>query len=191
MANNVALPSSHAPLVGEGGLTTPQYYKFFLSVANSVLGTASEADITALQSEITALQQAIANLPAQDYPTLRVTPPIVSIGLLQNGLTILSINTANSVDQSTGSLQLLNDTASPGNTYFYGTGPTGTKGWNTIAAALAAGTNITLSTGSDGVTTINSTASGGILPVVTGGVQNAQPTFVYFDDGSLMYAEAA
>lgn len=102
-----------------------------------------------------------------------------------------SVLVSGSLGAGNAQTSLVNDSATPGNTYYYGTGPTGTKGWNTIASTLAAGTNITLSTGSDGVTTINSTASGGVLPMVTGGVQNAQPTFVYFDDGSLMYAEAA
>lgn len=50
---------------------------------------------------------------------------------------------------------LVNDVINPGNTYYYGTGPTGIKGWATIASAFtAAQPGIELVTGADGVTDI-------------------------------------
>lgn len=60
-----------------------------------------------------------------------------------------------SVVAGSGIVQLVNDVAAPGNTYFYGTSNAGVKGWRTIASALTATQDgIELVTGADGVTDI-------------------------------------
>lgn len=52
-------------------------------------------------------------------------------------------------------IRLLGDESAPGNTYYYGTGPTGGKGWHTVASAFTATADgILLTTGADGVTDI-------------------------------------
>jgi hypothetical protein len=61
--------------------------------------------------------------------------------------------------------QLVNDASAPGNTRYYGTSATGAKGFFPVADALAEGANITLTVGSDGITTIATTAGNVIVPI--------------------------
>lgn len=65
-------------------------------------------------------------------------------------------------------IALKGDAAAPGNTLYYGTGPTGTKGWNTVASALLGSGSVTLTTAANGVTTFS-------LPVPTGDLSGAWP----------------
>jgi hypothetical protein len=60
-------------------------------------------------------------------------------------------------DDNSVTLALVNDANSPGNTYFYGTGTGGVKGWVSVASALAESSNVSLVTGADGVTTFDLT----------------------------------
>lgn len=50
---------------------------------------------------------------------------------------------------------LMGDTQNPGNTQYYGSGPTGERGWFSVSDALAASSNVTLTVGTDGVTTFD------------------------------------
>lgn len=67
---------------------------------------------------------------------------------------LLSV-TVNGTPQS-GMVQITldNDVELPGNTYYYGTGPTGIKGYFQVADAFTNGPGIDLTTGPDGVTDI-------------------------------------
>lgn len=60
-----------------------------------------------------------------------------------------------SVVAGSGIVQLVNDVAAPGNTYYYGTGPTGVKGWSTVASTMVGADSVIQSVGSDGVSTFN------------------------------------
>lgn len=150
------LPGARAALVDDAGVTTPQFYRYFQALERLQAGTASAADITAINAEIAALQAQISALPESSFPTLQVAAPLTSSGLLQNGFAKLGITVANSVVVNGVALQLDGDALSPGNTYLYSTGPTGTKGWNALGGMLA-GTagNIAKTVNADGTVTFD------------------------------------
>lgn len=88
-------------------------------------------------------------------------------------------------------LHLLNDQQEPGETYYYGTGPDGLKGWYALTAEAVPYDNSASGLVADNVQeAIDEVASfGGVLPLVTGEIVSDQPVFVYLDDGSLVYWE--
>lgn len=67
---------------------------------------------------------------------------------------------------ATAVLMLDNDVAIPDPSSYYGTDRSGSRGWHALPTS-------------------------GVLPVVTGEIDNGQPVFVYADDGSLIYTEIA
>ncbi len=119
------------PLGRDGAFTVP--WRQFLEG----LDKASTSD--ALQGQIAELRAAIEALPDPIQASGQF-----SVEVQQNGSQLY--------------LWLVGDTAEPGASYFYGTGPDGAKGFFPVASAFAPGTNVALDTDPDtGVTTINST----------------------------------
>lgn len=153
MASSRTLPSASAALTDTRGLATPQFYRFFQSLAAFEVNGASQSDITSLQSEISTIQAEIAGLPELQYPVLEVQAPIVSSGLLQNGFAQLSVAVSDSISITGNALQLSGDAYTPGNTYLYSTGPTGAKGWNALSGMLHETANVLITTGTDGAVT--------------------------------------
>jgi hypothetical protein len=72
---------------------------------------------------------------------------------------------ANSLSRATNTVTLLNDSASPGNSYYYGTNGSGTRGWYSLGGA-GLGTVTSVAMTGDGVV-FNSTVSGS--PITTSG----------------------
>lgn len=66
-------------------------------------------------------------------------------------------------------MQLRGDVSAPDADRYYGTNAAGERGFHPLPEP----------------------PSGGVLPVVTGEIDNDQPVFVYADDGSLIYSEIA
>ena len=153
MASTSILPAASAPLSDARGLPTPQFYRFFQSLAALNVNSASQADIAALQASITTIQAEINALPKNAFPVLQASTPLVSNGLLQNGFAEISLTYANSITVTLGALQLAGDASSPGNTFLYSTSPTGAKGWNALSGMLHQTANILLTTGTDGTVT--------------------------------------
>jgi hypothetical protein len=57
----------------------------------------------------------------------------------------------NSLTTSGGSIQLVNDSASPGNSYYYGTNTSGTKGWFSLPSSMVyPGAGVAVSSGTSG-----------------------------------------
>lgn len=79
------LPGARAALVDKAGITTPPFYRYFQALERLLAGTASAADIAAINAQISAIQAEIAALPKASFPTLQVSAPLTSAGLLQNG----------------------------------------------------------------------------------------------------------
>lgn len=92
MASNRILPAASAALSDKRGLTTPQFYRFFQSLAQLDINSASQADIAALQAEIEELAAEIAGIDTSpQYPVLQPIAPIFMNGLLQNGFAQIGI----------------------------------------------------------------------------------------------------
>jgi hypothetical protein len=172
---SVQLPGARASFVGPDGRPTTEFYNFLEGLQRLQSAYASQTQLAAINTQLAGLQAEIDALPTSaGYPILQALFPIVSNGLLQNGFAQLS-------------WQGTTDEVPEGDTNLY---YTQARFWAALKAALVENSNITL-TPDDGAQTMTIASNGGVIPMVTGGVQNGQPTFIYFDDGSLLYAEAA
>lgn len=134
MASPNDVPRVSEPIAAAGGYVTRAWVDFFLKLASSQ----SNEDLAALYA---ALAQRVSDLEdgtGFDFQILGQG----SIGV-------------NGIPQSGGVviITLLNDVDSPGNTMYYGTGPTGTKGWFSIASSLDVTADLTKSVAGTGVTT--------------------------------------
>lgn len=127
------IPRQAERLVDSGGFISPAWWRYLND--GSVSGQISElsAAIGSALARISALETARNfGITGRLSVVVQGTPANGSVGLL-----------------------LVGDVRNPGNTYYYGTGPTGSKGWSAIADAFTAtATDIELATGSDGVTNI-------------------------------------
>lgn len=135
MASPNDVPRISEPIAGQGGYLTQAWLNFFMKLASQQSGAELEAQIKALELLVQQIQQAQgASLQINGPQSVEVQ------GIPANGVVTLTLK---------------GDTAAPGNTYVYGTGPTGAKGWQPLADAIAvvAG-QLTKTVGSNGVTTI-------------------------------------
>ena len=139
------LPRQDVPIAESGGRTSTPFYVFLQEIEQSLQGGATSEDLTAQVAAIaTALGSpdgTIANIPAPADAGL-----IIGQG---------SIRTLGTMGDGKVFVTLLGDAEAPGNTYAYGTGADGAKGWVAISDALAATANLTLTVGTDGVTTFD------------------------------------
>lgn len=117
-------PSANAQITDSNGYPTRPYYRWFSDQAQA----------------LTALQTTVAALPSGSSDSGKILGGIsVQVqGILANGVVKLT---------------LLNDATDPGNTKFYGTSSTGSKGWHAVSDAFTASANIALAVGTDGVIT--------------------------------------
>ena len=116
-------------------------------------------DLASVQDSTTASRYAVSSVDQGNVPTL-VGAQVGGNTGTQGGTTVSvigrdsvqAVTTANLV-----TINLLNDALAPGNTYYYGTGPAGTKGWNTVASALAVASTsrLTQTIGANGVSTFD------------------------------------
>src|SRR5690348_1384790 len=111
----IPLPNNTQPVVGQGGIATPAFYRFFGALARELGGSSD------------GWTAAVASLSAR-------------VDALDAGVTVhggMSIASAGSSASGVITLSLVNDLPAPGKTYFYGTSTTGGKGWHAVASALA------------------------------------------------------
>ena len=117
--------------VAEGGSAqiSRAYYVYLQNIATTVDAlSASSGDVTAPSSPISANANVIGGFS------------IYTQGALKAGIV---------------RVLLQGDVQTPGNTQYYGSGPTGARGWFSVSDALAASGNVTLTVGADGVTTFD------------------------------------
>lgn len=136
MASPADVPRIAEPIAGNGGFVTRAWLDFFLKLAS----TQTEQNLAELYAQLAAR---VAQL--EDGQSL-------SFQLLGQG----SIG-VQGIPQPGGAviITLQNDDDAPGNTMYYGTGPTGAKGWFSISSAIAGTADqIVKTTGTDGVVTI-------------------------------------
>lgn len=109
----------------------PEWFRFFRS----------------LDTEVTAGSDAPVIDPSQflsSDTSITGTASVQAVGTLASGNV---------------TLRLVADIAAPGNGYVYGTTTTGGKGWQALSGYLVQGTGITLTTGLDGLVTIDADAT--------------------------------
>lgn len=140
MALLYSRPKPNSALVGADGRITPEWFNY-LSGLDGVSG-----DTTGLQSQINALQAEINALPSGPNLLLLGPQSVQVDGSSAFGYT----------------LQLVNDSVTPGPDRYYGTDGAGAKGFHTMPTGT------------------------GIMPMVTGEVP---PVLLYQEDGSLVYYE--
>lgn len=136
MASPADVPRIAEPIAGNGGFVTRAWLDFFLKLAS----TQTEQNLAELYAQLAAR---VAQL--EDGQSL-------SFQLLGQG----SIG-VQGIPQPGGAviITLQNDDDAPGNTMYYGTGPTGAKGWFSVSSAIAGTADqIVKTTGTDGVVTI-------------------------------------
>lgn len=130
----IRIPRAQAPLAGPNP-PDPVWYDVLRRIADFVnaSGLLDAGTLLALEARVAALEDAGGG-------TIVGPVSVQVLGSLANGGV---------------TIRLLNDVTAPGNTYYYGTGPTGGKGWHTVASAFTATADgILLTTGADGVTDI-------------------------------------
>jgi hypothetical protein len=136
MAANPILPRAQSVISDGRGVTTKEWYDFFLSLLRFVGEEESQAAL--IQDILNRLKA----LEDEEDPQDAIIQGLRSIqvnGTLENGLVQITLK---------------GDAANPGNTYYYGTGPDGVRGFYPVADALVQGDGITLTVGSDGKITI-------------------------------------
>lgn len=145
MANPIyPIPRPGSPISETGSVATREWYNYWQNLSSDSGGPSTaelENDITIISEKLGSPDGTPENIPPQsDGGKVIGVNSIASIGALPGVVT----------------LTLQGDSAAPGNTYYYGTNGTGAKGFYTVSSTiLGAAGNIALTTGSDGVTTIN------------------------------------
>ncbi|HDS1140079.1 TPA: hypothetical protein QDZ75_004155 [Stenotrophomonas maltophilia] len=128
-------PRFDQPVVDQSGRVTQAWANYFLRLAS----VQSSDDLRALYEALAARVAALEDGESADFQILGQGSVSVN-GVPQPGNVVV--------------ITLAGDIASPGNTQYYGTGPTGTKGWFPVSGTItvAAG-ELTKTVGADGVTT--------------------------------------
>lgn len=125
-----AQPRANEPVVGRDGLVTQAWRDYFARLA-----------MAQTSDDLRQLYEALAARVAElaDGQSLRV----------------VGRNSVDTAGASVVEIQLVGDESAPGNTEYYGTGPTGQRGFFPIANAIAVDTGeLEKSVGSDGVITL-------------------------------------
>lgn len=136
-----AIPRANSPFSNGDGCPTTGWYNYLRGLNVAATGTNADLlnDITIISDKLGSPDGTPQNIP----PTTGISRILGIASIAANRTTIVS-------------LSLVGDVALPGNTFYYGTGPSGAKGFFTIASAfLGAAGDITLTVGTDGVTTID------------------------------------
>lgn len=135
MASPNDVPRVAEPIAGTGGFVTRAWLDFFLKLASSE----SQADLAALYA---ALAARVAELEDNEGLSFQIIGQgAISVnGLPQPGGFVV--------------ISLQNDTDNPGNTMYYGTGPTGDKGWYPVSGTIAVTADLTKAVAGTGVTTL-------------------------------------
>ncbi|SDX53106.1 hypothetical protein [Lysobacter enzymogenes] len=146
-------------------LPTKDWYRFWQQIAERALAAGVPlSDFTSLLLYLGSDDGTLAGLPPYN-------PGGGGLPANANVLGTLSVETSGALSQGVVLVNLINDVDIPAPTTYYGADGTGAKGWFPIADAFAAQPEITLTVGSDGVTTISITpvpdSGAGTLQAIT------------------------
>ncbi|WP_141098728.1 hypothetical protein [Stenotrophomonas pavanii] len=127
-------PNWNEPISDQSGRATLAWRNYFLRLAS----VQSSDDLRALYEALAARVAALEDAESIDFQILGQGSVSVN-GVPQPGNVVV--------------ISLQGDTALPGNTQYYGTGPTGAKGWFPVSGAITVATGeLTKAVGVDGVT---------------------------------------
>lgn len=118
-------PSASARIADQNGLPTRAYYRWMSDQAKA----------------LTSLTQTVSAIPTSG----------TSSGSIIGGV---SVRVQGTLDGGVVKLTLLNDVASPGNSFFYGTSTTGAKGWHPVSDVVLPGIGLIAINPSDGTVTL-------------------------------------
>lgn len=128
-------PRFDQPVVDQAGRVTQAWANYFLRLASAQ----SNDDLRALYEALAARVAALEDGGALSFQLLGEQSITVN-GIAQPGHVVI--------------ITLDNDSDAPGNTQYYGTGPTGTKGWFPVSGTITVnGGELTKTVDPDGVTT--------------------------------------
>lgn len=129
-------PRFDQPVVDQGGRVTQAWANYFLRMASAQ----SSDDLRALYEALAARVAELEDGQSLNFSIFGANSVNVD-GLVQPGGIVL--------------ISLLGDEDAPGNTMYYGTGPTGSKGWFSVSDSISvASGELSKSVGTDGVTTL-------------------------------------
>lgn len=134
MASPADVPRASEPIAAAGGYATKAWVDFFLKLASSQSTTELAALYEALARRVAELEE------GQEFDFKILGQESIAVnGVPQPGGAVI--------------ITLQNDTTTPGNTMYYGTGPTGAKGWFAVSGAITVVIGqLTKTVGTDGVT---------------------------------------
>lgn len=141
--NKYAIPRANAPFSESGAAPTREWYNYLNGLDSDT--ASNNADL------LNDIEIISVKLGSPDGTPENI-PPIDVGGQVRGNLSILS----QGVLPGIVTLNLEGDVGEPGNTYYYGTNGTGVKSFYSVASAFLGTTdNITLTVGSNGVTTVS------------------------------------
>lgn len=142
MVSPADIPRADAPIAANGGFATRAWVDFFLKLASAESSENLAALYAALAARVAELEEDEGlsfQIIGQGAVSVNGTPQ-------PGGFVVISLD---------------NDVDSPDNTMYYGTGPTGLKGWHAVSSAIAVTSDLDKAVGSNGVATIG--LSAGVL----------------------------
>lgn len=148
MADTLLLPAWSALPLGQDGRFTREWYSYLTNL--ELRATGDNTGLSVVQANISTIASLLGSPDGTvaSIPELSFLPGDTRI-LGQNSVTVFGTLAGGAV-----SLSLSGDSADLGNTWFYGTGPDGVRGWASIYSAFLEGDGVTLSEGTDGIVTI-------------------------------------
>lgn len=155
MANPI-LPRAQSNIADRRGVTTKEWYDFFLSLLQFV---GEESEQGAIIQSILDRLQALEDADDTDA-IIQGSGSVNVLGMLSNGFV---------------QIRLIADVTQPGNTYYYGTDAAGIKGWHQASDTLVQGAGIVLTVGADGRTTVDHADTSSVTDHAT---SNTDGTFI-------------
>ncbi len=129
-------PRFDQPVVDQRGLVTRAWQDYFLRMSSR----SSQEDLAAIVAEIQRRVDELANGQALNFRIFGQSSIVVNGVVQPDGVVIITLE---------------GDEDAPGNTAYYGTGPTGQKGWFTVESAIeVAADELTKAVAGTGVVTL-------------------------------------
>jgi hypothetical protein len=132
MAADPQLPRPQSVLIDSRNWPTTEWHRFWSQLLVFVRENGgTQEQLAGIEARVTALENSVG-------ASILGLQSITVTGSLESGSVVITLD---------------NDQDAPGNTYYYGTGPTGVKGFFTVSDAVEGDDSIVKTVGGDGVST--------------------------------------